>query len=110
MMEAGLATVPGPAGLTVYLEVGTPVPWDDLDPEIVDRVRILTNGGLGTFSSCSGHGDRNPWVCVSTTDVEAVYRALQTAGEEGYAISVEYVFPYPTEDHCYAFIRVSWWR
>lgn len=29
------------------------------DPEIVDLVKALNDGGIPTLASCSGHGERN---------------------------------------------------
>jgi hypothetical protein len=36
-----------------------PVPWDELDPEIVAAVRALAECGVDTFSSCQG-GEGHP--------------------------------------------------
>lgn len=37
-------------------KAGKPTIW--CDPEIVDLVKALNDGGLPTVSSCSGHGER----------------------------------------------------
>lgn len=36
---------------------GKPTVW--CDPEIVDLVKALNDGGIPTKASCSGHGERN---------------------------------------------------
>jgi len=38
-------------------EQGKPTVW--CDPEIVDLVKALNDGGVPTIASCSGHGERN---------------------------------------------------
>jgi hypothetical protein len=63
----------------------TGVPWDDLDPGIVEVVRALDGNGFRTIASCQGHGTGDAWVMILPEEdpmqcVEGVARLIELRG------------------------------
>lgn len=96
--------------LTRYPECGHEVPWDEIEPGIIPRLRILIDAGFKTFASCEGHDGLSPWIRIEGSDVEGIHDALQAGGESGYTISIVYCFPAQgVSDHCCTYTQVHWW-
>ena len=71
-------------------------PWDELDPGIVDRVRVLHKAGLLPWSSCQGgpgHLKWYPHILVATSlqtldeDEKKVVEALLASGEKRFSVA-----------------------
>lgn len=56
---------------------GTPIVW--CDPEIVDLVTALNNGGLATVASCSGHGEKPGFIALRDGRVLRLFDSLEAA-------------------------------
>lgn len=91
----------------------TPVipPWDEMDPDIIDRVRMLQKAGIRTMASCCGHGCSDAWVVVEGDDVEGLARILIENDQDHFSMDVMHSFGHPTrgEANYYVSTRIRWW-
>lgn len=55
------------------------VPWDDLDPGIVEVVETFVNAGFDTIASCQGHAEDDAWVTL--LPIEGKGDAISQAAE-----------------------------
>ena len=66
------------------------IPWDKIDKEMHEVVRVLNDNEIITTACCVGHGKQYPWVnCRITTDYgeEDIINTLIEYGYCGFTIS-----------------------
>ena len=86
------------------------IPWEDLDPGIVDRVKVLHSMGLQPFASGEGGTvdlgggfklTMPAWVHVEDTNASSVYERLVQVGDKPHEVS-------RVSDRTGSYVRVVW--
>jgi len=94
-----------------------PIPYDELDPEIVDVVRLINDGGFPTFFSCQGgegHGFPLPTVLVRYDDDldetrKALCRYLIDKGVEAFSAKTISMHQRTDKPESYSYIEITFW-
>lgn len=71
---------------------GQDIIYEEIDEEIRDVVRLLNEKGIQTYSSCSGHGKRDPFIFCQYTDPLLVAAILCEHNIHSFIIDDSYIF------------------
>ena len=96
------------------------VPWNELDPEMIEPVRVLNEAGWETIACCSGHGKTCAWIRVKGTDPKPIAQTLKDANYNQFSISVTHSYPCIVKeggalgevqiDNPNIFLHIDWWH